>query len=46
MEEEELALMPENVIIKDKNLLNEFKRQRMPSFQQWFGRGVFASNWG
>ena len=47
IEEEELMPMPENVIIKDKNLFDKFKRQTMPNFQQGFGRGVSSSfSWG
>ena len=42
--EEELMPMPENVIIKDPNLFDRIRRQTMPNFQQWFGRGVSSLN--
>ena len=42
--EEELTPMPEQIIIKDKNLFNQF-RNPIPSFQQWFGRGVSNYLW-
>ena len=42
--EKELTPMPEQIIIKDKNLFNQF-RNPIPSFQQWFGRGVSNYLW-
>jgi len=42
--EEELSSMQEQVIIKNKNLFNQF-RKPMSSFQQWFGRGVTNYFW-
>ena len=44
--EEELIPMSENVIIKDPNLFDRIRRQTMPNFQQWFGRGVSSFNRG
>lgn len=37
--EEELTPMPERIIIKDKNLFNQF-RNPITSFQLWLGRVV------
>jgi len=45
--EEKLMPMPENIIIKDKNLFEQFKNQWVfQSFQQQIGRGVPSYNWG
>ena len=40
VEEEELAPMPENIIVNN----NLFQRQLMPNFQMGLGRGVPVSN--
>ncbi len=43
--EEQLMPMPENVIIKDPNLFDQFRRQTISNFQQGLGRGVPSYVW-
>ena len=43
VEEEELAPMPENIIVNN-NLFGQYQRQLMPNFQMGLGRGVPVQN--
>lgn len=39
VEEEELSLMPENIVV-NKNLFNEYKKEFVPNLQMGLGKGV------